>query len=398
MKEILLIKCGELILKGLNRYRFEHQLVRTLKWRLAAVGDFRIHANQSTLYVEPMGGQPARDALEIVQKLFGVVTIQPAAMCEKDMAKICQLAGEYLKDVLAGAATFKVEARRSDKRFHLTSPQISAQVGGYLSELYPHCKPKMVDPELTIKVEIREEYAFISGQRLPGAGGMPTGTNGRGMLLLSGGIDSPVAGWMMAKRGLELSAVHFFSYPYTSEEAKEKVLDLAGILAQWCGRITVHVVPFTKIQLAIAEKCQEDYSTILMRRFMMRIAERVARDQSCEALITGESLGQVASQTIQSLACTDAVCGMPVFRPAIGMDKEEIVRIARKIDTFETSILPYEDCCTVFTPRHPQTKPKLEYVEREESKLDVEALIEEALTGIEQVKKRIGARSDGGRQ
>ena len=390
MKEILLIKCGELVLKGLNRYRFEHQLVRTLKRRLQHVGQFRIHANQSTLYVEPMGENTARDALDIAQKLFGVVTIQPAAMCVKDMDAICQMAGEYLQEAMACAATFKVEARRSDKRFPLTSPEISAQVGGHLAELFPHCKPKMNDPELTIKVEIREEYAFISGQRLSGAGGMPTGTNGRGMLLLSGGIDSPVAGWMMAKRGLELSAVHFFSYPYTSEEAKEKVFDLAGILAQWCGRITVNVVPFTKIQLAINEKCHEDYSTLLMRRFMMRLAERIARNQGCEALVTGESLGQVASQTIQSLACTDAVCGMPVFRPVIGMDKEEIVQIARRIDTFETSILPFEDCCTVFTPRHPQTKPKLENVEREEARLDVEALIEEALTGVEQIVKRIG--------
>lgn len=386
MREILLCKCGELVLKGLNRHKFEDRLKKTLYWRLKKLGEFRIHACQSIIYVEPQEEQiPMDEAVEICRRIFGIVAIARAAVCEKNMEDIREKAGIYLKELLAGVRTYKVETRRSDKKFPLTSPQISQDVGGYLSDLYPHLQAKMDQPQLTVKVEIREEYAFVSGGVIPGAGGLPTGTSGRGMLLLSGGIDSPVAGWMMAKRGLELGGVHFFSYPYTSEEAKQKVLDLAKVLSGWCGKLTVTVVPFTHIQTEIRDHCQEDYFTLVMRRMMMRLAEKVAERQDCQCLITGESLAQVASQTVQAIHTTNAVCELPVLRPVIGMDKEEIVTVARKIGTMDISILPYEDCCTVFTPKHPQTKPTLERVIAEESKLDIEGLIAEAMNGLERI-------------
>ncbi len=385
MQEVLLLKCGELVLKGLNRSRFESRLLHIIRARLAPLGTYRVSISQSTVYVEPQNGAPVAEALEVCRRVFGVVSLCRAAVCEKNMDAICAAAAEYLRDELDSVRTFKVEARRADKRFPLTSPQIGAAVGERLLEQHPHLRAKMEGAERVVKVEIREEHAYISGERLPGAGGMPTGTNGRAMLLLSGGIDSPVAGHMMARRGLELGAAHFFSYPYTSEEARDKVIELARILSGYTGKITVSVVPFTHIQQEIRDKCDEDYFTIVMRRFMMRLAERVARHQGCSALITGESLGQVASQTVESLSATGSVCTLPVFRPLIGMDKEEIVVRARQIGTFETSILPYEDCCTVFTPRHPQTKPKLENVERQEAGLDIDALVEEAFAGIERV-------------
>ena len=386
MKEILLCKCGELVLKGLNRHKFEDRLKKTLYWRLKKVGEFKIHACQSTIYVEPADDSVSMDeAVEVCRRIFGIVAIARAVVCKKDIEDIKEKAGLYLKDLLAGVRTYKVETRRSDKQFPMTSPRISQEVGGYLSDLYEHLQAKMDDPQVTVKVEVREEYAFVSGGVIPGAGGLPTGTSGRGMLLLSGGIDSPVAGWMMAKRGLELGGVHFFSYPYTSEEAKQKVLDLAEVLSKWSGKLTVTIVPFTHIQTEIRDKCQEDYFTLIMRRFMMRLAEKVAERQDCQCLITGESLAQVASQTVQAIHTTNAVCDLPVLRPVIGMDKEEIVTIARKIETMDISILPYEDCCTVFTPKHPQTKPTMEKVVAEESKLDVEGLIAEAMEGLERV-------------
>ncbi len=386
MKEILLCKCGELVLKGLNRHKFEDRLRRTLYWRLKKLGEFRIHGCQSTIYVEPLDPAISMDeTVEVCRRVFGIVAISRAAVCEKEIGDICKKAGEYLAPLLSETRTFKVETRRSDKQFPLTSPQISSEVGGYLSDLFPHLKPQMDAPQVTVKVEVREEYAFVSGGVIPGAGGLPTGTSGRGMLLLSGGIDSPAAGWMMAKRGLELGAVHFFSYPYTSMEAKQKVLDLAAVLAQWSGKLTVSVVPFTHIQNEIRSHCREDYFTLVMRRFMMRLAQEVALRQDCQCLITGESLAQVASQTVQAIHTTNAVCELPVLRPVIGMDKEEIVTIARKIGTMDISILPYEDCCTVFTPKHPQTKPTLERVMEEERKLDVEALVAEALEGVERI-------------
>ncbi len=387
MEEVLLLKCGELVLKGLNRGKFEERLMKIIRNRLRPVGEYNVHSSQSTIYVEPQNGASVDEALEVCKKIFGIVAIARAVVCEKDIEDIVAKGIPYLKSALDNVRTFKVETRRADKRFALTSPQISQRLGGDLHDAYPHLKAQMDDPQITVKVEVRERNAFVSAGVIPGAGGLPTGINGRGMLLLSGGIDSPVAGWMMAKRGLELGAVHFFSYPYTSEEAKQKVLDLAGIVARWSGKLTVSVVPFTKIQTEIRDKCPEDYFTIIMRRMMMRIAERVAEKQNCQGLITGESLGQVASQTIQAITVTNAVCEMPVLRPVIGMDKEEIVTISRHIGAFETSILPYEDCCTVFTPKHPQTKPRREEVEEMEKVLDIEALIEEAMAGIQRITK-----------
>ena len=385
MEEVLLLKCGELVLKGLNRGKFEERLLKIIRNRLRPVGEYNVHSSQSTIYVEPQNGASVDEALEVCKKIFGIVAIARAVVCEKDIEDIVAKGIPYLKPALDNVRTFKVETRRADKRFALTSPQISQRLGGDLHDAYPHLKAQMDNPQITVKVEVRERNAFVSAGVIPGAGGLPTGLNGRGMLLLSGGIDSPVAGWMMAKRGLELGAVHFFSYPYTSEEAKQKVLDLAEIVARWSGKLTVSVVPFTKIQTEIRDKCPEDYFTIIMRRMMMRISERVAQRQNCQGLITGESLGQVASQTIQAITVTNAVCEMPVLRPVIGMDKEEIVTISRHIGAFETSILPYEDCCTVFTPKHPQTKPRREEVEEMEKVLDIEALIEEAMAGIQRV-------------
>ena len=384
MKEILLCKCGELVLKGLNRHKFEDRLKKTLYWRLKKIGEFDIHACQSTVYVEPRSeGEDMAAALAACSRIFGIVGVARAVVCEKNIEDIKQKAGDYLKDALAAVRTYKVETRRADKRFPLTSPEISREVGGYLSDRYPHLQAQMEEPQLTVKVEVREEYAYVSAGVTAGAGCLPTGTSGKGMLLLSGGIDSPVAGWMMAKRGMELAGVHFFSYPYTSMEARQKVLDLAEVLTHWAGRMTVTVVPFTHIQTEIRDKCREDYFTLIMRRMMMRLAQRTAEKQDCQCLITGESLAQVASQTVQALNVTNAVCQMPVLRPVIGMDKEEIVSVARRIGTMDISILPYEDCCTVFTPKHPQTKPALDKAEEEERKLDVEALIDEALAGVE---------------
>ena len=386
MKEILLCKCGELVLKGLNRRKFEDRLQKTLHWRLKKAGNFKIHGCQSTFYVEPLDENASMDqAVEICRRVFGLVGVCRAVVCEKDIRDIKEKAALYLKDLLEGVRTYKVETKRADKRFPLTSPQISREVGGYLSDVYGHLQPRMEDPQVTVRVEVREDYAFVHGGPVPGAGGLPTGTSGKGMLLLSGGIDSPVAGWMMAKRGLELGGVHFFSYPYTSMEARQKVLDLAEVLSGWCGRMTVTIVPFTHIQTEIRDKCREDYFTLVMRRFMMRLAEAVARQEDCQCLITGESLGQVASQTVQAIHTTNAVCDLPVLRPVIGMDKEEIVTVARRIDTLDISILPYEDCCTVFTPKHPQTKPTLEKVLEEERRLDVDALVAEALAGVEKI-------------
>lgn len=385
MQEVLLLKCGELVLKGLNRYRFEDKLLRTIRGRMKKLGEFEVWSMQSTVYVEPVGDQNMEEAFDAATKVFGINSVSRAVFCQKDIEVIKQTAGEYLAERLKNAKTFRVMAKRADKRFSLTSPEIGAEVGGHLLSLYPSLKVRMDEPEVIVTVEIRDKGAYISCEKHRGAGGMPVGSNGRAMLLLSGGIDSPVAGYMMAKRGLELSAVHFFSYPYTSEEAKDKVLKLADIVSNYSGKLTVSLVPFTEIQLEISKKCMEDYFTIIMRRMMMRIAQKVAEMQICGALITGESLGQVASQTMEAINCTQAVCTMPVFRPAIGLDKEEIIERARQIGTFETSSLPFEDCCTVFTPRHPQTKPRLSKVEEQEAKIDVDGLVERAVAGVQRV-------------
>ena len=315
-----------------------------------------------------------------------MVGLSRARACDKDKDAILRACHEYLDDRLRSARTFKVETRRADKTFPMTSIQLSQYVGGELDELYPNLKVDVHHPELTVYVEVRDYAAFVHADPDPGAGGLPVGINGRAVSLLSGGIDSPVASWMIAKRGVALEMVHFFSYPYTSPEAKEKVLDLARLLTPWCGHLTVHVVPFTAIQEELRRSCPEELFTILMRRFMMRISQEVARRCGAKALVTGESLGQVASQTMEAMALTGAVVDLPVLRPCVGMDKEEIVRVARKIGTFETSILPYEDCCTVFTPRHPRLRPLPGEVQAAEEKLDVDALVQAAVDGIERVR------------
>lgn len=382
-QEILLIKNGELTLKGLNRNTFESVLLKNLRRRLRSLGEFRLRTAQSTIYIEPASPDiDLEEACDRVSRVFGISAFSRARMVPKEMGAILEAAASYLEPALRAAKTFKVEAKRADKSFPLTSPAICRVTGEELLRRFPHLKVEVHEPELTVWIEIRDFGAYIHGPQLPGAGGMPVGTGGRAALLISGGIDSPVAGYMMAKRGIELAAVHFASPPYTSERAEMKVEALLRQVGVYAGRIRLHVVPFTHIQEEIGRACPEELFTLIMRRFMMKIATRVAAMEDCGALITGESVGQVASQTIPALACTDAAAGLPVFRPVIGMDKEEIISIARKIGTFETSIQPYEDCCTVFTPRHPRTKPRLAMLEQAESALETEALVEEAVAGI----------------
>ena len=387
MNEIMLLKQGEMVLKGLNRRSFEEKLMGNAKRRLKKYGSFRVYTRQSTTYIEPLDdGCDFEGAWEAMRKLFGVVGLCRARSCGKDKDAIVACTREYLGDKLAAARTFKVESKRADKSFPMTSIQLSQYVGGELDDAYPNLTADMHHPELTIHVEVRDFEAYVHADPEEGAGGLPIGMGGRALSLLSGGIDSPVASWMVAKRGVIVDMIHFYSYPYTSPEAKEKVLDLARLLVPYTGKQCVHVVPFTKIQEELRRSCPEELFTILMRRFMMRIACRVAEKNGIQALVTGESIGQVASQTLDAMACTNAVCTVPVLRPLIGMDKEEIVRISRKIGTFETSILPYEDCCTVFTPKHPRTHPKLKDVEAAESALDIAALVDEAVKGIERIR------------
>ncbi len=383
MQEILLIKNGELALKGLNRGTFEAVLVKNLRYRLRKLGNFNIRKAQSTVYIEPTSDDADLDAaVDAVSRVFGIAGFSRACMIEKDIQAIGDAAVTYLQSELLAASTFKVESKRADKTFPMTSPEISCEIGGRILETFHHLKVDVHQPDITVYVEIRDFGAYVHAPQLPGAGGMPVGTGGRCGILISGGIDSPVAAYMMAKRGIELTGIHFASPPYTSERAEQKVIDLMQQVSLYAGRMPLHIVPFTHIQEEIQRNCPEEYFTLIMRRFMMRIACRIAKDNKCGALITGESVGQVASQTIPALACTDDVTDLPVFRPVIGMDKEEIVRISRKIDTFDISIQPFEDCCTVFTPRHPCTRPKIEAVARAESVLDIEALIEEALQGV----------------
>ena len=360
-----------------------------IRRRLAKYGKFKVYTRQSTTYVEPL--EEACDmegAWEALTKVFGVVGLSRARACEKTPEAMLETARTYFDRQLSAAKTFKVESKRADKSFPMTSIQLSQWVGGELDELYPDLQVDVHRPELTVHLEVRDYAAYVHADPEPGAGGLPVGMGGKAVSLLSGGIDSPVASWMMAKRGVQLEMVHFFSYPYTSEEAKEKVLELARLLTPWCGKLVVHVVPFTAIQEELRRSCPEDLFTILMRRFMMRIAQRVAFREGAGALVTGESLGQVASQTMHAMRCTEAVCELPVFRPLIGMDKEEIIRISRKIGTFETSNLPYEDCCTVFTPRHPRTRPRVEELEEAEAQagFDIEAMVRQAVDGIEKYK------------
>ena len=379
MKEIILIKNGELALKGLNRRTFEDMLVKNMRRRLESIGKFKFTVAQSTIVAEPENESIDLDeAVERIGKVFGIAGFSRAAAVEKDMDVILKSAEEYLAPQLLTVRSFKVEAKRADKKFPLQSPEICRETGGYLLRKFPHLEVDVHNPDMVVTVEIRDSNAYIHGKQIKGAGGMPTGSAGRAALLISGGIDSPVAGYMMAKRGLELMAVHFASPPYTSERAEQKVHSLLKQVSKYSGKIALFVVPFTKTQELIKDNCPEEIFTVIMRRMMMRVSQKIAAKEHAGALITGESVGQVASQTMQAIACTDAVCEMPVFRPLIGMDKDEVVAISRKIETFDISILPYEDCCTVFTPKHPRTRPTIEYVEECEKALEVDKLVEEA--------------------
>ena len=382
MKEIILVKYGEIILKGLNRSKFEDMLVRNIKKVVGKQNIASVRKAQAVIYIEPADTMDADTMMEKLRKVFGIIFIAKAGVFPKDMDMIMSEGADYVIDSLYGASSFKVEAKRSDKKFPLKSPEISREMGGAILSRLHKLKVDVLNPEVTVRVEIRENeaYVYTTGARCEGPGGMPTGSSGKATILLSGGIDSPVAAWMIAKRGVELDAVHFFSPPYTSERAKEKVIELARIVAGYTGRFNLYIVPFTEQQLAIRDNCPEDHLTLIMRRMMMMTAERIALKNNSLALITGESLGQVASQTIQALGVTNEVMTtIPVFRPLIGMDKDEIVTIARKIGTFETSILPYEDCCTVFTPKHPTTKPTLEKIMESQSKIDMEYWVEKAV-------------------
>ncbi len=387
MKEIILIKNGELALKGLNRNSFEDILIKNIKKRISDLGAFEYTKSQSTIMVDPLDDDiDLDDAVDRISKVFGIAALSRACVCEKDFEDIKSKSAEYLAEQLEEAKTFKVEAKRSDKKFPMNSPELCRELGGFLLSKFHHLKVDVHNPDVIVTVEVREKYAFVRGNNIKGAGGMPTGTSGRAAVLISGGIDSPVAAYMMAKRGIELCSIHFASPPYTSELAEMKVMELLKKVAQYSGVITTFVVPFTEIQEAIRDYCPEEYFTIIMRRVMMQISEVLAREQNCSALITGESVGQVASQTMYALACTDCAVNMPVFRPCIGMDKEEIIAVSRKIDTFETSIQPYEDCCTVFTPKHPKTKPHIDDVIAAQNKIEsLEEMINRAVAGVKKV-------------
>lgn len=388
---IILVRIGEIALKGLNRSTFEKNLYRNLREKLKDVGAPDIHWSQSRFYIVPVSLPfDYAKAMETASRVFGVVSTSPALACRSDFEEIkkaaVKVAGEKLEALKSGGMTgpvrFKVETRRGAKSFPMTSPEISCELGGVLLDTYPELVVDVNEPDFILYCEVREE-SFLYTDIYKAKGGMPIGSNGKACLLLSGGIDSPVAGYMVAKRGVKICAVHFFSYPYTSERAKEKVLELAKIMSAYCGEIKVMVVPYTEVQLAIHENCRDELGTVIMRRSMMRIAESLARKNGCAALVTGESIGQVASQTMQAMYCTDAAANMPVFRPLIAMDKVDVIAIAREIGTFETSTLPYEDCCTVFTPKHPKTRPSLEEVVAEEARYDFEKLEKEAIEGTE---------------
>lgn len=380
MRELLLVRYGEVHLKGQNRPYFLRTLVNAVKNAVREIGG-NVWISDSRIFVSD--AEDMDECIRRVTKVFGVHSVCPAVEMEKDdFEAVCREAVELMRPL---TGTFKVNARRSDKHYPLDSPAINHQVGGCVLKNLPELRVDVHKPDHVLSVEIRDK-AYLYVRCIPAVNGMPMGTNGRACLLLSGGIDSPVAGFMIAKRGVELCCVHYHSFPYTSERAKEKVVELARILSEYCGKIRLYVVPFTQIQMDIHQKCPENYTTLIMRRFMMRIAERVARMDGAQALITGESVGQVASQTMEALGCTDEVVGMPVFRPCIGFDKIEIVERAEKIGTYETSSLPYEDCCTIFTPKHPTTHPKAELIRKAEEALAGETLIASALEGIEVIE------------
>ena len=389
--EVIMAKYGEIALKGLNRSNFEDLLVKNIKRRLKTVGDFEITRRQSTVYIKPLSENADIDeALKKVSRVFGIAAVQKSLVLPKDMDEIIKQGIPYLKDELEKAKSYKVEAKRSDKSFPLTSPQIQQALGDAITDAFPSLPVDVHEPDLTVLVEIRDKGAYVNARKIPAVGGMPVGSNGNGLVLLSGGIDSPVAAYMMAKRGLKVDAVHFQSPPYTSERALLKVESLCEKLTEYCGDIRFYCVPFTEIQEALRDNCDGDYFTVIMRRLMLKIANTLCDKGSYGALITGESVGQVASQTLAAINCTDRAAEYPVLRPLVGMDKKEIVEIARKIDTFETSILPYEDCCTVFTPKHPRTKPRVKDVIAEEEKFDFAPLIEKAINGITITDFKIG--------
>ena len=386
MNEIFLMKLGEIVLKGANKRQFESKLRQNVRRRMKPYGEFDVYIMQSTVYVEPLNDEAdVEGAWEACRSIFGVVSLCRCRPCEKNLDAIYEAVEAYLGDDLDCAESFKVESKRSDKSFPLTSIGISQEIGGRLAEAHPNCRVDVHKPAYVVHVEVRDLAAYVHGPAEPGAGGLPTGVGGRAMCLLSGGIDSPVAEYMIAKRGVEIESVHFFSYPYTSQLAKDKVIELARLVTKYSGRMTLNIVSFTKIQEEIRDKCPEEYFTLIMRRFMMEISQRIAKQHGCGCLVTGENLGQVASQTMEAMAVTGAVVDLPIFMPLVGMDKEDIVSIARKIGTLDTSILPYEDCCTVFTPKHPKTKPTLGQVLNAEKDLDREALIEEALATVEKL-------------
>lgn len=384
MKEIILLKDGEIVLKGLNRRTFEDVLKKNIKHALSPLGSFEIRSAQSIIYVKPLSDDIDLDeACLKISRVFGIVSYSRAAICEeKTLESIMATAPVYLEKELKAAKTFKVEARRSDKRFPYKSPEICAELGGVILDKFPHLSVDVHNPDLIVNVEVRDFGAYIHGAALRGAGGIPVGTSGNAAILISGGIDSPIAAYMMAKRGLKLTAIHFASPPYTSKRAEDKVVRLLRRVSRYAGKMTMYTVPFTKIQETIKNECPEELFTIIMRRLMMQISSRIAEDNNCTALITGESLGQVASQTIGALSCTDEAADLLVFRPLIGMDKQEIIDISYKIDTYDISIEPYEDCCTVFTPKHPRTRPVLKYVKEAQEKADFAPMIEEALANL----------------
>lgn len=384
MKEIILLKDGEIVLKGLNRRTFEDVLKKNIRHAISHLGSFEIKSAQSIIYVKPLSDDIDLDeACLKISRVFGIVSYSRAAICEeKTLESIIATAPVYLEKELKAVKTFKVEARRSDKRFPYKSPEICAELGGVILDKFPHLSVDVHNPDLIINVEVRDFGAYVHGAAHKGAGGIPVGTSGNAAILISGGIDSPVAAYMMAKRGLKLTAVHFASPPYTSKRAEDKVVRLLRRVSRYAGKMTMYTVPFTKIQKTIKNECPEELFTIIMRRLMMQISSRIAADNDCTALITGESLGQVASQTIGALSCTDDAADLLVFRPLIGMDKQEIIDISYKIDTYDISIEPYEDCCTVFTPKHPRTRPVLKYVKEAQEKANFEPMIEEALANL----------------
>ena len=389
MKEIILCKYGEIALKGLNKSTFESMMMKSIRRRLKKFGEIKITKAQSTVYVEPMSdGIDVDEVVERLSKIFGIIKLCRCCVLEKSLDSIINDSIEYIRPDLECARTFKVEAKRSDKKFPHKSPEICMELGGRILQEFPHLTVDVHKPDVVVMVEVREQHAFVHAGNIDAAGGIPVGSSGKAMLLLSGGIDSPVAGYMMAKRGAVIDAVHFEAPPYTSDRARMKVEKLAKLITEYCGDVAFYCVPFTKIQETLRDKCPEEYFTILMRRLMMEIAQRLAEKNGAQALVTGESLGQVASQTMYAMVCTDAACRLPVFRPCIGLDKTEIIDIARRIDTFETSILPYEDCCTVFTPRHPKTRPTLEAVEKAQALYDWEDMIAEAVeqTTVKMIK------------